>query len=140
MKHAMGLFAGVLIAVFAGYGISGYADTYLLSYGAIAIMSSLIAGTFLWLWRMRATPLALGMAFSWTGSAFVIGWWWIYTLLGRPIGMLEHPVLFVFVSFYIAGAIMHLAVIQRSFNLPQFFFVIPASAAVALSALAVIAF
>lgn len=35
----------------------------------VTIMGLLIAAIFVWLWAMRATPLALGRVFSWTGRA-----------------------------------------------------------------------
>ncbi len=114
----------------------GYAATYELGYGAFTLMAAMISLTFLWLWAARATPLALGMAFSWAGAASVMGWWWVYNLLNRPDMMTENEVLLVFLSLYFVGAILHFAVIQRSFGRQSAFFIAPVFLSVAISALA----
>lgn len=101
------------------YGALGYEVAYRVGYGAFALMAVLIAGTFLWLWARRATPLALGMAFGWAGAASVMGWWWVYNLTGHAVWMEESPVLFGCLSLYFVGAILHLQVIGRSFELPE---------------------
>ncbi len=70
--------------------------------------------TFFWLWRKRATPLALGMGFSWAGTGGVLGWWWLYRFLGTPEAMVDNEFLFLFVASYIVGGILHFQVIVRS--------------------------
>ena len=132
MKQAFALIALVMVALLLAYRLLGYETTYQIAYGAITIMGLLIAGTFVWLWAMRATPLALGMVFSWSGGALVMAWWWVHQLLGRPETMRESPVLFVFLAFYIAGAILHFVVIQGTLHLPRRIYAALAGLAVAL--------
>ena len=93
--------------------------------GATAIVALVIAGTFLWLWVRRTTPLALGMALSWAGAGLMLGWWWAYGLLGRPAAMLASPVLLHFLALYSVGAVLHLAVIARSFDMPERGMILP---------------
>jgi hypothetical protein len=83
-------------------------------------MAALIAATFLWLWWVRATPLALGMALSWSGVALVAA--------ADPV--LPLPALPLLTS----GAILHFAVMRRSMNLPPATLAAPAAA----SALAIL--
>lgn len=123
----------------AAYGFLGYELAYRVGYGAFALMAVLIAGTFLWLWLRRATPLALGMAFGWAGAASVMGWWWVYNLTGQAAWMEESPVLFACLSLYFVGALLHLQVIGRSFDLheraPVWAFVATMAASVAAAML-----
>lgn len=134
MKQALLLFA-LLIALFrGGYEIAGYRAVYLIGYGAVALMALMIAATFLWLWVVRATPLALGMAFSWAGAGLVLGWWWLFHVLEQPRWGLENPFLFNFLSLYVVGAVLHFSVIQRSFGQSGMAFLMPVLGAVGLSA------
>lgn len=134
MKQAFAL-AVVLIAVLqAGYQLAGYQAVYQIGYGAITMMSMMISATFLWLYVQRATPLALGMAYSWSGAGMVMGWWWLYAVLGRPLWVLDSPVLFNFLSLYFVGAVLHFSVIHRSFGWHGSAFLLPIIGAVALSA------
>lgn len=132
MKQAFALITLIIMVLLTAYRLFGYETTYRIAYAAIMAMGLLIAGTFVWLWVMRATPLALGMIFSWTGGALVMAWWWTYNLLERPEVMRESPVLFVFLAFYIAGAILHFVVIQGTLHLPRPFYAALAGVAVAL--------
>lgn len=102
----------------AVHAVFGYEIAYLVGYGSFTLMAALISATFLWLWARRATPLALGMSFGWGGAASVMGWWWIFNLNGQLGWMGEHPMLFGFLSLYFVGALLHLQVIGRSFELP----------------------
>lgn len=109
-----------IAAAFAGAEtVLGYSLVYRVGYGAFAILAVVISATFFWLWAKRSTPLALGMAFGWAGAASVIAWWWLRNLLDRPEWMQESSVLFIFLSVYLVGAIMHLDVIGRSFSLSR---------------------
>ncbi len=105
--------AGVFLSSNA---IVGFPRSYAIGYGAFTIMAAFVSLTFLWLWVRRATPLAMGMFFSWAGAASVIGWWWLYSLDGRPAWMLQSPVFFGFLSIYFVGAILHFQVIWQSFG------------------------
>ncbi len=113
----------MLLAIIAGFVAAetmlGYWLVYRVGYGAFAILALIISATFFWLWFKRSTPLALGMAFGWAGAACVIAWWWVRNLLDRPEWMQESSLLFIFLSVYLVGAIMHLDVIGRSFSLSR---------------------
>lgn len=114
MKQAIALFGLATAALATSHVLFGYDVTYDIAYGVLASIALVIASTFLWLWWVRATPLALGMAFSWAGAALVLGWWWAYSLLGQPRVMVEHPALFAAVAAYLVGATMHLRVMQST--------------------------
>lgn len=124
---------GVLVLAHA---LVGFRAAYQWGYGAMVLMGLAIALTFLWLWCRRATPLALGMAFSWAGAAGVLGWWWSYGAAGRPEWMAEAPALFGPLGFYMAGAVLHFATIAVSLGLPRWTTVLPVAGAFGLSALA----
>lgn len=134
MKQAFMLLL-LLIGVFQlGYQVLGYQMVYQVAYGAITVMALMIAATFLWLFVVRATPLALGMAYSWAGAGFVLGWLWFFKFAGEPTLLHESPVLFAFLPLYFVGAVLHFAVIHRSFGLHGAAFLLPVAGAVALSA------
>lgn len=134
MMRPVLLFLAIALGAMLGVATLGYSRAYNIAYGALAIMAVVIAMTFLWLWAARSTPLALGMAFSWTGAASLIGWWWAYGLLDAPDWMVENAVLFVFLALYFVGATMHLEVIGRSFGLSRRVALLPIWLAAALSA------
>lgn len=133
MKQAFMLLV-VLIALFVlGERAWGYRAVVEVAYGAITLMAGMIAATFLWLFVVRATPLALGMAYSWAGAGAVMGWWWFFNLSGQPDWLRASPVLFAFLPLYFVGAVLHFAVIHRSFGLHGLAFLVPVLGAVALS-------
>lgn len=133
MKQAFTLAVILIVALQAGYQLAGYRAVYQIGHGAICMMSMMISATFLWLYVQRATPLALGMAYSWSGAGLVMGWWWLYSVLGRPDWATDSPVLFNFLGVYVTGALLHFSVIHRSFNWHGAAFVLPVLGAVALS-------
>lgn len=125
---------GALVAAFhMGDYLFGYQVIYKIGYGAFSLLALVIAGTFLWLWVQRSTPLALGMAFGWGGAAGVMAWWWVFNVLSRPEWMQDNPFLFVFLSFSLVGAILHLDVIGRSFALSRLATFAPILAVTAIS-------
>jgi len=133
MKHALILLAAgtaLLLAISLAFGFD---QAYALAYGAVAAMALSIAGTFFWLWHTRATPLALGMGFSWAGATGVMGWWWIHRLLGTPEWMEQNPLLFVFVATYFVGTLLHFQVIRRSIGWSALILLLPVFAALTLS-------
>ncbi len=134
MKQALLLLVALMALFQVGYQVLGYAVVYQIAYGAITLMALMIAATFLWLFVVRATPLALGMAYSWAGAGLVMGWWWIYNLSGQPVWLRESPVLFSLLPFYFVGAVLHFAVIHRSFGWHGAAFLWPVIGAVAVSA------
>lgn len=117
MRQGLTIFGGLMVLLTAGVLGFGYWPVYEVVYGALVAMAAMIAATFLWLYLRRATPLALGMAFSWTGCAATVGWFWSARLLGHPAAMAEHPALFAFLALYLTGAGLHFAVIEASLGL-----------------------
>ena len=135
MIQALSLFALICTVLILVHSQLGYDATYQIAYGALSLMAAMICLTFLWLWAQRATPLALGMSFSWAGAASVLAWWWIYNLLGHPGAMYESRVLFGFLALYFAGAFLHFSVIQRSIGRSPFIMPMPILMALSLSLL-----
>lgn len=133
MKWAVTTFCVIVLVFQLVYRTMGYFPAYQVGYGAITIMGCTISLTFLWLWWVRATPLALGMALSWAGAACVMGWWWLYNVLGQPEPMQQNPQLFFFLSLYIVGAIMHFRVIEDALAWPRRFFWLPVIGACCIS-------
>ncbi|WP_424943998.1 hypothetical protein [Aliiroseovarius crassostreae] len=135
MKQAFALMMLIAVLLQLGYLWAGYEAMYQIGYGAITLMGLMISLTFLWLYVVRATPLALGMAYSWSGASLVLGWWWIYSVLGEPAWASESPVHFVFLALYLVGALLHFSVINRSFGLHGAMFLWPVLGALCLSGL-----
>ncbi|MBT8409417.1 MAG: hypothetical protein KJN93_07310 [Alphaproteobacteria bacterium] len=135
--------AVMLLIVSAGFlaanAMLGYSLTYDVGYGAVSLMAMMISLTFLWLWRVRATPLALGMSFSWAGTSSVLGWWWGYSVLERPAVMNDNQALFLFLSLTFTGAILHFQVIQRSIGLPGLIYLGPVAISIVIAAFLVVA-
>lgn len=130
MKQAIGLLALVLAALGLIRAALGGEVALALATGAMALMALMIAGTFLWLWVVRATPLALGMAFSWLGWGLFAGWGWFNGTAhadGAALAVL---------AFCFVGAVLHFSVIHRSFGRHGASFLWPVALAVALAALA----
>lgn len=111
MKIAFFGVCALFAMIATGVALGGYAAMYELTFGTFAIMAITIGITFLWLYRTRSTPLALGMALSWAGSAGLIGWWYVLALFDRPEGMIDNSLLFVFLAMHMTGALMHFRVI-----------------------------
>jgi hypothetical protein len=120
MRQALWLLAAATAALALATMALGTAATAAAGYAAVAAMAALIAATFLWLWWVRATPLALGMALSWAGVA----------LVAASDPALPLPAL----PLLTAGAILHFGVMRRSMNLPPATLAAPAAA----SALAIL--
>lgn len=135
MKQAFGLMMAIAVLLQLGYVMAGYDAMYQIGYGAITLMGLMISLTFLWLYVQRATPLALGMAYSWSGASLVLGWWWFYALAGEPAFMTHSSAHFAPLALYLSGALLHFSVINRSFGWHGTTFVWPILGAVLLSAL-----
>jgi hypothetical protein len=126
MKYAIAGMSGFVAVSMTGTAVAGFAPVYELSFGTFSLMALSIAATFCWLYRHRSTPLALGMAFSWFGAACITGWWFFYALFGRPEFMIDNPLQFVFVAFYMTGALLHFRVIGSSLAWPRItWFLVP---------------
>lgn len=133
MKQAIWLIVATVVALelaFVQLGFDAVAD---IAYGAIAVMALMIAGTFLWLWFERTTPLAIGMVISWLGISWMAAWWWAYNLMGAPTWADDHPGLFVVLALPIVGAVLHFAVIQRSFGFHGLHFLWPVLGSIGFS-------
>ncbi len=133
MTQAFRLMGVVSLLVLLTYLGLGYEAAYEISYGAFTLMAAMVSLTFLWLWMQRATPLAVGMAFSWAGAACVMGWWWVYNLMERPGPMHESAVLLLLLGVYFVGVMMHFAVIGRSLGLAQRLWGMPVALALVVS-------
>ncbi|AJE46296.1 hypothetical protein [Celeribacter indicus] len=133
MRQLVSLYALVLSASALAMRGLGYEAAMLLAYGTIALMALMISATFLWLWQLRATPLALGMSLSWAGSGLTIGWWWLLEIADHPAWGQEAAALFVVLSILICGAVLHFAVIQGTFGLRGGAFLVPVLAAALVS-------
>lgn len=134
MKQAILLLALVIGLLEGGKVFVGQAVLLPSVFGAIAMMALMISGTFLWLWGERATPLALGMSFSWLGAGLFAGWWWLHDLLGRPNWVYRDDAALGVLGLCVVGAILHFAVIHRSFGRHGASFLWPVLTALALSA------
>lgn len=133
MKQAIWLTLLTIAALEAAFLGVGYRAVAEIAYGAIALMALMIAGTFLWLWFERATPLAIGMVLSWLGMSGMAAWWWFYTMMGAPDWAARHPGIFTILAFPIVGAVLHFAVIQRSFGSHGMRFLWPVAGALGVS-------
>ena len=112
MRPSLLLFATVWAGLATLGAVFGFDAAYDAGYAAISLLGVIVAATFACLWRIRATPMALGMAFSWAGCAGLVGYWWIFHQVGRPPAEgIEHQILWACLSLYLAGAAAHLRVI-----------------------------
>ena len=82
--------------------------------------------------------VAIIAIFEVAGASSVMAWWWLYKLFSRPDWMQENSILFFFLSVYLAGAILHLEVIGRSFALSKMATFAPVAGAVLVSVLVAI--
>ena len=130
MRQALGLVGGAAVALAFLVAMLGPGRMAATGFAAVAAMAALIAATFLWLWWVRATPLALGMALSWSGVALVLAG--LAMDAGAALPLLALPFLGV-------GAALHFAVMRRSMGLPRGAAAVPA-ALVAATALAAAVF
>ncbi len=134
MKQALLLLMAMIALLEAGMAVLGGATVLALAFGAVALMALMIAATFLWLWLARATSLALGMVFSWSGIGLLTGWWWLSGLPDRLQPGQGAHLLMIALGFSLSGAILHFAVIQRSFGRHGPGFLWPVGLAFVLSA------
>jgi len=135
MKQAIGLLALVALGLEAARAVFGAETVLVVVDGALALMALMIAGTFLWLWLERTTPLALGMAFSWLGAGLIAGGWWLTRLAGGPVRGVSEAGLIVVLGLSLVGAVLHFAVIHRSFGYHGVNFLWPVALALGLSGL-----
>lgn len=130
MKQALSLLILITALLQLGARTWDHVTMLTVGYGAISIMAIMISATFLWLWQVRATPLALGMSFSWAGSSLIMGAWWVAQITGAVHFGVEAEMMVIFLAFLATGAVLHFSVIQASFDLHGLTFLIPVGAAV----------
>ncbi|QDC09309.1 hypothetical protein FHY55_08665 [Oceanicola sp. D3] len=119
MIRALGLLAAILLVLGLLARPFGLVTAQDLARAALATMAATLAGTFLWLWREKATPLALAMTFSWAGASALMGWRVAQDVLGRPAWMEESPMLLGVLGVYLTGTLLHVEAIRRAFGLGQ---------------------
>ena len=85
-----------------------------IGFSATALIAAVNCVTFLWLWYVRATPLALGMALSWAGQTAISVWWFATGMPGKGSWFDQDPLIFLCLSIYMVGGLLHIAVIQNS--------------------------
>ena len=120
MKQALWRLAAAAVLVLGAAGTLGPAWTGAAGFGAVAAAAALISGTFLWLWWVRATPLALGMVLSWAGVAAMAGG--LAVAAGPALAALP-PVL--------AGVSLHFGVMRTSMALGRWAAAVPLAAGMA---------
>ncbi|NDR56511.1 hypothetical protein [Aliiruegeria sabulilitoris] len=135
MKQALSIYVLVLAGTHLAFLMQGYVGTAEILFGALTIMALMISAIFLWLWGMRMSPLSLGMAFSWAGSAMVMGWGWLSAQLGRPAWMNENELLLLLMGLLMTGAVLHFEVLETSFGYRRGAFLLPVAGALLFSSL-----
>lgn len=119
MTRALGLMALILLVLGVLARPLGLVTAQDLARAALVAMAATLAGTFLWLWREKATPLALAMTFSWAGASALLGWRVAQDMLGHPAWMVESPLLLGVLGVYLTGTLLHVEAIRRAFGLGQ---------------------
>ena len=116
MNRSILVLLGLYVALTTVHRTAGFELAYDIGYSALSLTALVISITFLWLWRVRATPMALGMALSWAGCFGLVGFWWVFSQIGRrPVGLPERDLLFFFISLYLAGGILHIRMISAAY-------------------------
>lgn len=105
-----------------------------IGFSATVLIGAVNCVTFLWLWYVRATPLALGMALSWAGQTTISIWWFVVGMPGGVSSLGHDPLIFLFLSIYLVGGLLHIAVIQNSSGSNRTAAIWPAMAVVAVVA------
>ena len=127
MKQALLLTAGLSAAFLVVKEVANLEFAVALGFGATIAVVATNAVTFLWLWHVRATPLALGMALSWIGQAALSIWWYTSGAVdvGAWITDVHSAMLFLMLSVYIVGGSLHIAVMRRSMELGRTATILP---------------
>ena len=135
MKQALLLTAALCAAFLVVEFAAGLDFAVALGFGATIVVVATNALTFLWLWWVRATPLALGMALSWLSQAALSVWW--YTSgsvdVAAWVRNIDGLALFAMLSIYIVGGSLHIAVMRRSMDLSRTAMILPVLGAVAVA-------
>lgn len=106
------------LALWAGFWLAAMTIDMRLAaaigFAATLLIAAVNSVTFLWLWHVRATPLALGMAVSWAGQAALSALWCFTGMPDAGRWLDWAGPIFLFLSMYIVGGGLHIAVIQNS--------------------------
>ncbi len=132
MKQALVIAAILLAAFLAVDALIGHRFAVAVGLAAVSVIAVFNSITFMWLWHVRATPLALGMALSWTAAGTI--WWYLGGMPFRPDWLHQDGVFFAFLALFIVGGGLHVAVIHRSAETRATLLVWPAILASALLA------
>ena len=133
MKQAFILSLALAAVFLAAQGLLGFRVAASLGFGLVIVTAAINALTFMWLWWARTTPLALGMTFSWAGQALLTIWF--YLQLGPQLWYWNERniLLFLLLSLYLVGGGLHIAVMQRSMELPRTMMIAPFAAAIGIA-------
>ena len=105
-----------------------------IGFAAVSLITAANCLTFLWLWYVRATPLALGMALSWAGQTALSLYWGATRMPASALWLDQDPLIFLFLSIYIVGGGLHISVIQHSAGSRQARLIWPVIAGIAIAA------
>ena len=112
-KYYPAIVATLIATIVTLLAWDSYRVAYLVTYGIVAIWSCLNFITFTYLFVKRCSSLALAISLTWFGTMLLLGWWWVYQILGRPLQMTENPVLFAGLTFHLVGAWLHFKAFQE---------------------------
>ena len=132
MRQALLLALALWVIFYVTAGILDIWVAATIGFAAMAAIAVVNCVTFLWLWYVRATPLALGMALSWAGQAAVSIWWLTEGMPGAPTWLDKGPLIFLCISIYMVGGLLHIVVIQNSAGSPRMAAIWPVLAVVAV--------
>lgn len=134
MRQAL-LIALVLWASFMlASALVDYRTAVGIGFAATTLISATNCGTFLWLWYVRATPLALGMSLSWAGQAALSVWWLLTGMPGKTSWLERDPSVFLILSVFMVGGGLHIVVIQNSTGMARSVVLWPAIVVAAIAA------
>jgi hypothetical protein len=105
-----------------------------IGFAATSMIAAANCLTFLWLWYVRATPLALGMALAWGGQAALSSWWFVTGMPGKAAWLNQHPLIFLFLSVYMVGGALHISIVQHSLGTVRTKLIWPVIAGLAIAA------
>ncbi len=133
MKQVFYLFLIVTIGLLLLSFCLGEMRALKLTFGTISLISILISLTFFWLWQSQATPLALGMSISWAGVGALCMMFYQLQLGAYIFQTSDTFFLPISVGMILSGAIVHLLVIQNTFNLRSWVYLVPILGSLAFS-------
>lgn len=140
MKQALAIVAFMAMAFLVLDAVAGFGVAAVVGFSAMVVIAGVNALTFLWLWYVRATPLALGMALSWAGQAGLTLWWELRSAPGFLALQGGETALFVLIALYVVGGGLHIAVVQRSMEIGRCILTWPVIVAACIAVAAAVMF